>query len=114
MRTLDEVDLSPQDRVAVKAAADLLRRTFPVEQVVLFGSKSRGDDDVESDIDLLVLTTRPLSHPEQHAISDALFPLQLEHDVVLSPLIVAAEEWRSGIISVMPIRDEVEEQGAIA
>jgi predicted nucleotidyltransferase len=114
MKNLAEVGLDPRDRSAVMAAAKLLREKFPVEQVILFGSKSRGDDDAESDIDLLVLTSRPLSRGEQNALSDALFPLQLQYDVVLSPLIVAAEEWRSGVASVLPIHYEIEEQGVTA
>ena len=114
MRTLAEVQLNPTDRVAIEEAAPLLRARFRVEQVVLFGSKARGEDDPESDLDLLVLTTRELSRRERHEIVDALFPLQLRHDVVLSPLIVAAHEWREGLFSVHPIRQEVEEQGVAA
>ena len=91
----------------------MLRDRFPVELVVLFGSKARGDDDAESDVDLLVLTSRPLSRSERHAISDALFPLQLRHDTVLSPLIVSRDEWENGVVSVLPIHDEVLEQGVV-
>jgi len=92
----------------------LLRKRFPVLEVILFGSKARGDDDSESDIDLLVLTSRELSRSERHAITDALFPLQLRHDVVLSVLILSVEEWESGVASVLPIHDEILEQGAAA
>ena len=114
MRTLDQIHLQPRDRAAIQDAARLLREKFPVTEVILFGSKCRGDDDPESDIDLLALTVRPLSMAERCTIVDALFPIQLRHDVVLSPLIVDAEEWKSGRISVLPIHDEVEEQGVAA
>ena len=113
MKLLDDVPLREEDRLAIEEAVTLLRRRFPVREVVLFGSKSRGDDDPESDIDLLVLTTRPLLRAERGAIVDALFPIQLRHDVVLSPLIVAAEEWESGVVSVLPIHAEIEEDGAL-
>ena len=114
MRTLDDIALQSKDRAAIGEAVLILRDQFPVQRIVLFGSKCRGDDDPESDIDLLVLTTRALSRTERHAIVDALFPIQLQHDVVLSPLIVAAKEWDGGVISVLPIHDELEEQGAAA
>lgn len=114
MRTLGELVLKPPDRAAIEEASRLLRERFPVEEVILFGSKARGDDDDESDIDLLVLTSRDLSRRERHEIVRALFPLQLAHDVVLSPLIVAASEWRDGLLSVHPIRSEVDEQGVAA
>jgi predicted nucleotidyltransferase len=114
MRELAEIRLQARDRAAIEEAATLLRRRFPVVRIILFGSKARGDDDGESDIDLLILTSRPLSREDRHAITDALFPVQLRHDVVLSVLIVPAEEWDGGIVSVLPIRGEIVEQGVAA
>ena len=114
MRTLDEIGLQPRDRAAIAEAVHVLRERFPVVAIIVFGSKARGDDDAESDIDLLVLTESRLSRAERHLIVDALFPIQLRHDVVLSPLIVSAEQWRDGELSVLPIHQEIEEQGAIA
>lgn len=114
MRKIEDVPLRHRDRLAIREAAELLRRRFPVEEVILFGSKARGDDDAESDIDLLVLTSRPLSRAERHTVTDELFPLQLRHDVLLSVLIVPAPEWVSGVVSVLPIHDEIVEQGVAA
>jgi predicted nucleotidyltransferase len=82
-----------------------------VDKVILYGSKARGAGDAESDIDLLVLTGRPLTWPEQQQVAKALFPLQLQYNVVLSPLDVSSEEWTSGVYQVLPIRDEVERDG---
>jgi len=114
MKTIAEVRLHPRDRAAIEDATELLRRRFPVEGVVLFGSKARGDDDSESDIDLLVLTTRALSGGERHSMTDALFPLQLRHDVVLSVLILTGREWNEGMASVLPIHDEIIAEGVAA
>jgi len=114
MKKIAEIQLHARDRAAIDDAADLLRRRFPVAGIILFGSKARGDDDSESDIDLLVLTSRALSRRERHAMTDALFPLQLQYDVVLSVLILPVQEWEQGIVSVLPIHDEILEQGVAA
>lgn len=103
--------VSPRDRDAIAEAARILRERLPVERIILFGSKARGDDDPESDIDLLVLTARPVSGAERHAALAALFETQLRHDVVLSPLVVASRDWVEGLVSVLPIHAEVEEHG---
>jgi uncharacterized protein len=103
--------LKESDRLAVEAATRLLRSRFPVERVVLFGSKVRGTDDPESDIDLLVLTSRKLSWRERGELIEALFDIQLQHAVVISTLAVAAEEWERGLCSALPIHAEIEREG---
>ena len=114
MKTLAEIELALRDRVAIEKAVQIIRTRLPVEEIILFGSKARGEDDPESDIDLLVLTARPVSRAERHGLLAALYPIQLEQEVCLSPLVVAAADWRSGPISVLPIRSEVDEQGVAA
>jgi predicted nucleotidyltransferase len=113
MRMLDHIQLKPNDRAAAKRAAQILRRRFPIEQVILFGSKARGEDDAESDIDLLVLTSQPLSGRERDVVVDSLFDLQLELGVVLSPVIVPFQEWDHGLYQVLALRQEVERDGVL-
>lgn len=114
MKSLDEISLNENDRRAVKKAAEILRERFPVEQVVLFGSKARGDDNAESDIDLLMLTSRTLLSDEKTQITNALYDLQLELEVVFSTLAVSTEEWKHGLYQVLPIRHEIEREGVAA
>ncbi len=61
MHTLDDISIKDSEKNAVLDASAMLREAFPVKEVILFGSKARGDDDEESDIDLLLLTSRPVS-----------------------------------------------------
>jgi len=114
MRTLRDISLKDKDRKAIETAIALLRERFPVERVILYGSKARGTDDAESDIDLLVLTSRELTWKERNAITDALFDIELEHDVVLSTLVVSSQEWTGGRYAVLPIHDEVQRYGVAA
>ena len=114
MRTLNEINLTMKDRQAVERAAGILKDGFPVDAVILFGSKARGDDDAESDIDLLVLTNRGVTHAERHAMTEALFDLQHELDVVFSTIVIPRHEWEHGVYQVLPLRQEVERDGATA
>ena len=111
MKTLDDVPLAPAEREAIEAAAEVLRARFPVTDIVLYGSKARGDSDPESDIDLLVLTSRPLDNEEQQRIWSDLHDIGLRFDVLLSPMTVEARSWREGVHSVLPIHTEVEREG---
>ncbi|MBI5446345.1 MAG: nucleotidyltransferase domain-containing protein [Deltaproteobacteria bacterium] len=114
MKTISDIHLHPKDRAAIAAAVRLLRERFPVQSVTLFGSKATGRDDAESDIDLLVLTSRKLTWRERDAVTDALFDVELAHDVVISTLVLTAEEWEAGPYRVLPIRAEIERQGVAA
>ncbi len=114
MKTLAHISLKSNDRKAIEAAKNLLVQKYPVELIILYGSKARGTDDAESDIDLLVLTTRVLTWRERNAVTDTLYDIQLTHDVVISTLVVSACEWSEGRYSVLPIHDEIERYGVAA
>ncbi len=105
--------IKQNEQKAIQLASGMLREKFPVQKVILFGSKARGDDDKESDIDLLLLTKRPISWEERKALIDALFDIELAYDVVISPLISTTADWHEGIFSVMPIHDEVIREGIL-
>lgn len=114
MKTLGEIELHPNERLAIEAAARLLRENLPVSQVILFGSKARGDGDAESDIDLLSLTSRPLDWREEKSVLALLAPIQEEFDVFFGTIEISEQDWYHGIYQVMPLRTEVERDGVIA
>ena len=114
MKKITDIKLSKKDRQGIAAAVKLLREQFPVEEVVLFGSKARGTDDPESDIDLLILTSHQINWQERHRLIDALFDIELAYDVVISTLVVPKEEWEQGYWRVLPITDEIEKDGVAA
>ena len=113
VRTLDDIALSKKDRHAIQAAAAVVRQRFPIEQVVLFGSKARGEGDAHSDIDLLMLTQHPVGWRERDEINRVMFDLQLKLEVMLTTMIVSAQDWNEGVYQVMPIREEIDRDGAI-
>jgi predicted nucleotidyltransferase len=114
VRTLKDIQLHEKDREAIQRAAAILRAQFPVERIILYGSKARGDDDAESDIDLLVLTSRPVGHAEEDRTVDALYDIELDLGVVLTALVTSAEEWDHGLYQVLPLHTEVERDGVAA
>ena len=114
MRKLSEINLQERDRQAVEKAVSILKKDFPVTEVFLFGSKARGDDDAESDIDLLVLTSQQITWQERNKMTDALFDVQLKYGVVISLLVVPFEKWKRGILIAHPIHDIIEEEGVTA
>jgi predicted nucleotidyltransferase len=114
MRTVAELALKADDRRAIDLVQRELRQRFSVARVILFGSKARGEDVAESDIDLLVLTTHGCPWREKWAMTAALGPIQREFGVVFSLLIVSESEWYGGLYQVLPIRMEIDRDGVAA
>ncbi len=114
MKNLDDLNLTSQERKAINDASALLKERFPVEKVIIFGSKARGDDEPDSDIDMLLLTSKPLHWKERDSIIDALFDVQMTYDVLISILDTTVSDWQDGIFTIFPIYDEIKRDGAIA
>ena len=68
-----------------------------LKEVILYGSCARGSETLESDIDLLVLLEGPVNVAlEIRCIWDALYPVQLESDRVISVLPADVANYRAG------------------
>jgi len=88
----------------------LLDMSF-VESILLYGSAARGEADEESDIDLLVLTSKKLTRPERHQITDLVYQINLAEDTNFSTLVVDRTSWENGIFSVLPIHEQIAREG---
>ena len=65
----------------------------------LYGSVARGKDEKSSDIDLLVLLSKPFNYFEElRKIIELLYPVQLKSEYLISAKPVAIDEFESGKI----------------
>jgi len=97
-----------------KALAEFKERvtaTYPVARLILFGSAAREEMDEESDVDVLVLTEKPLTWRERDVITHIVFEINLRLGTNLSTLVIDEHSWEEGLISVMPIREEIRRDG---
>ena len=113
MRTWDNIPLLERERQAIKIAVKMLKSHFPVSNVILFGSKVRGEDDEHSDIDFLLVTSRALNWKEEKAVVELLFDIGIEYDVIFSPLFASSDEWDGWIFVQFPVYEEIRRDGAI-
>ncbi|MEM6697517.1 MAG: nucleotidyltransferase domain-containing protein [Bacteroidota bacterium] len=60
--------------------------------VILFGSRARGDFNTESDWDFLILSPQEMTIQYRDSIRNSLYSIELEHDEVISSVIENQEE----------------------
>lgn len=61
-------------------------------QIVLFGSKARGDGNTDSDIDVLILANQE-NRRLQERINIIASQVSLDYDVLFNPLLIAKDRW---------------------
>jgi predicted nucleotidyltransferase len=89
-----------------------IRERFPsrILAVTLFGSKARGDDDAESDIDLLVLVDVEDNHLRRELWNMAS-DVSMEHNVVLSARVFAQSRWTQAQRTLLPLYRAIVTEG---
>ena len=111
MKDLKDLGLDARLQTALEAARDRLTTRFEVDRIVLFGSVAWGRPDDESDVDLLVVLKDRPDRQTEDQISQVIFEINLEYDTNLSELIVDCQTWDHGLVSAMPIHEEIEKRG---
>ena len=88
-----------------------VREVEPGAEIILYGSRSRGDAIVESDWDFLVLVDGPLSDDRTDRIRHRLYEVEWESGEVISSIVRNREEWHSSIYQAMPFHQRVQQEG---
>lgn len=113
MKEMQKTSLLKNERDALQEAALLLKEKYPLEKIILFGSKARGDSDQYSDIDILLITSCQLSWREEKQIVESLYDIGLKYDVIFSPLFASSSEWEEETFRQFPIYKEIASEGAV-
>ena len=113
MRTLDQINIAATDRLAALEAAEFVKSSFPVEQVILFGSKARGEGGSDSDIDLLILTRGEPPKGMSREMWRHFWQIQKNRNVMLSTVVVSMDQWQHGVYQAMLLKSEVERDGVV-
>ena len=80
-------------------------------EVILFGSRARGDAKKDSDWDILILVDKPkVTFKDEKIFWHKLYDVELETEQCISTLVYAKKEWETKQ-SVTPLYKSVKQEG---
>jgi len=88
--------MKPKEKEILKNFREKISQRFPTAQVILFGSRARGDAGPQSDADVVVILKNSPSEEDREFISDSAWEAGYLYGLVIVPVVFSLEEWESG------------------
>jgi len=102
--------LKENEERALKALKEALSKKFHLVDLRLFGSRARGEGDLESDLDVMIEIAE--SNPGIEAqIDDIIFEINLQNDSFISAVIFEKKEVDVGPLSESPLYKIIQREG---
>ncbi len=84
----------------------------PRAEVILFGSRARGDERADSDWDILILVPNSVDLKEEQKYRHKLFELELEYGQAISTFVHSKSDW-NGKFPITPLFQNIEKEGIL-
>ncbi len=104
--------LSAGEKNIVELFVDYLNRTHPgeVDKVVLYGSRARGDNRQDSDVDILILV-KDKKRINRDRVYDFVIDAELEYGIDISVNIYESDQFDKLILLKAPFAANVIKEG---
>ena len=87
--------MTQKDNDIIKRIKTSIKIIDPKAQVIIFGSRARGDAKKESDWDILILTDYPVSTEIERSFRNNLFDIEIETGEVFSTFVYQRHIWNT-------------------
>lgn len=85
----------------------------PGAEIILYGSYARGDFNMESDIDVLILLHKEkVTYTDEKRISYPLYELEVKAGKIISPLILEKDNWENKF-TITPLYQNIQREGKV-
>ena len=105
--------LSTRDRELLSEVKTAVLELEPTAEVILYGSRARGDATPESDWDLVVLVDGEVDRRRDEHLFRRIYDLCLKLDEVLVAYMYDRNVWNTPLYQAMPFRQNVMREGIV-
>lgn len=98
------------NRNIIERIKDSLLRVDEKGEVILFGSRARGNSHFESDWDILFLTSRNIDVHLRKAIAKNILLIELDENIVIQVLPKNKTEWETKY-AITPLYKNIKKEG---
>lgn len=104
--------LKAQDAIIANALKQRVQAITPVERVIVFGSRARGDNDNESDLDVFIELPELTPNIHQHII-DIAWEIGFENGLVISIFLTSTPLLTNSLLAANPILKSIAIEGVV-
>jgi predicted nucleotidyltransferase len=112
MKTLrNSKTLADADKALLERCRAAVAQIDPSAELILYGSRARGEGRLDSDWDLLILLSENPDVEIKARIRRALYEVEWSTGEVISTVVRAREDWRQLVIKGSPFCANVQKEG---
>lgn len=105
--------VTESEKVLLMRCREAIKGLDPSAEIILYGSRARGDAGSESDYDLLIVTDGDVTIGREDLFRQQLFPIEVETGAVLTVILVGRKEWKSSLYRAMPFYQNIRRDGVV-
>ena len=102
--------LATREELLKRIKSDILA-IEPSAEIILFGSRARGDAREASDWDVLVLVDGVVDRLRKEKLISYIYNIELEYEVCLSTFLKSKIEWETPFNQASALNNNIEEEG---
>lgn len=110
-QTIKKINLRENEKNALRELKERILERFPNAEIILYGSKARGDSDKESDIDLLILVESLVNTKLEEEIFHISYQIELKYELVFGEIVENKDFWNTPLANAMPLHWNIDREG---
>lgn len=105
-----KMPILPNEKKALDELRSILKIKYNIVEFIVFGSKAKGTDDSDSDVDVMI-TLLDYSKDDENQIDDLIYEINLKFNCLITALFFGKNEIEFGPVSESPVYKKIRQEG---